>query len=74
MELKYINKSRNGLKNNHEYVVKIFRPKNKEYTYTMQFLYDITEQEEMDMIMNYASQISIKHNFEFDNDNLELEE
>ena len=71
MELKYINHSRNGLKNNHEYVVKIFPPKNKTYVYTVQFLFDITEQEEMDLTMQYASQISLKHNFNFDT--LELE-
>ena len=71
MELKYINHSRNGLKNNHEYVVKIFPPKNKTYVYTVQFLFDITEQEEMDLTMQYASQISLKHNFKFDA--LELE-
>lgn len=72
MELKYIQKTKNGLTNNHEYVVKIFPPKNKIYVYTIQFLYDITEQEEMDITLNYASQISIKHNFTFDK--LELEE
>ena len=72
MELKYKNHSRNGLKNNHEYVVKIYPPKNKLYVYTVQFLFDITDQEEMDMEMTFASQISLKHNFEFDK--LELEE
>ena len=46
--------------------------KNKIYCYTIQFLYDITEQEEMDLVLEYASQISIKHNFQFDK--LELEE
>ena len=72
MELKYIQKTRNGLINNHEYVVKIYPPKNKIYVYTIQFLYDITTQEEMDLVMNYASMISIKHNFDFDK--LEMEE
>ena len=73
MELKYINHSRNGLKNNHEYVVKIYPPKNKIYVYTIRFLYNVTEQEEMDLEMNYASMISIKHNFEFNDKDLELE-
>ena len=72
MELKYIQKTKNGLTNNHEYVVKIFPPKNKIYVYTIQFLYDITDQEEMNLELNYASQISIKHNFSFKE--LELEE
>ena len=72
MEIKYKNKSRNGLKNNHIYVVKIFPPKNKLYVYTIQFMYDATEQEEMDLELTYASQISIGHNFEFNE--LELEE
>ena len=72
MELKYINRSKNGLKNNHEYVVKIFPPKNKLYVYTVQFLFDITEQEEMNLVLEYASQISLKHNFQFNN--LELED
>lgn len=72
MELKYKNHSKNGLKNNHEYVVKIFPPKNKIYCYTVQFVYDITEQEDVDLEMTFASQISLKHNFEFDK--LELEE
>lgn len=73
MEIKYKNKSRNGLKNNHTYVVKIFPPKNGSYVYTMQFLFDATDQEEMDMELTYASQISIGHNFEFDG-KLEVEE
>ena len=72
MELKYIQKTRNGLTNNHKYVVKVFSPKNKLYVYTVQFLFDITEQEEMDLVLEYASQISLKHNFQFNS--LELED
>lgn len=72
MELKYKNHSRNGLINNHEYVVNIYPPKNKIYVYTIRFLYDITKQEEMNLDLYYASKISIKNNFEFDN--LEIEE
>lgn len=72
MEVKYKNHSRNGLINNHEYVVKIYPPKNKIYVYTIHFLFDTTEQEEMNLEMNYASMISIKHNFDFKE--LELEE
>ena len=72
MELKYIQRTRNGLKNNHSYVVKIFPPKTRKYVYDVQFLYDITAQEEMDMVMNYASLISLQRNFKFDK--LELED
>ena len=72
MEVKYKNHSRNGLINNHEYVVKIFPPKSGIYVYTIHFIYDATAQEEMDLVMNYASKISIEHNFEFDK--LEIEE
>ena len=66
MELKYIQKTRNGLKNGHKYVANIYPPKNKIYVYNVHFLFDITEQEEMDLTINYASMISLKHNFEFD--------
>ena len=72
MEVKYIQKTRNGLKNNHSYVVKIFPPKTRKYVYDVLFLYDITEQEEMDLTLNYASIISLKNNFIFDK--LELED
>ena len=72
MEMKYKNHSRNGLTNNHEYVVKIYPPKHGIYVYNVHFLYDSTTQEEMDLIMNYASMISIKHNFDFKE--LELED
>ena len=72
MELKYIGRTRNGLKNNHSYVVKIFPPATRKYVYDIHFIYDITDQEEIDLIMNYASMISIKHNFKFDK--LELED
>ena len=72
MEIKYIQKTRNGLKNNHNYVVKIFPPKTRKYVYDVLFLYDITDQEEMDLTLNYASVISLKNNFIFDK--LELED
>ena len=73
MELKYKNHSRNGLKNNHVYVAKIFPPKNTLYVYTIQFLFDATDQEEMDLELTYASQISINQNFDYDG-KLEIEE
>ena len=74
MEVKYKNHSMNGLVNNHEYVIKIYPPKNKIYVYTIHFLYDITNQEEINLILHYASMISIKHNFDFNDKDLELEE
>ena len=72
MELKYVQKTRNGLKNNHVYVAKIFPPKNKLYVYTIQFMFDATDQEEMNLELTYASKISISQNFEYDE--LEIEE
>ena len=74
MNMKYTQKTRNGLINNHEYVTKIFPPKHGTYVYTIYFIYDSTAQAEMDLVMNYASMISIKHNFDFDENELELEE
>ena len=73
MNIKYTQKTRNGLINNHEYVVKIYPPKHGIYVYTIHFFYDSTVDEEMDIVMNYASMISIKHNFDFDEKELELE-
>lgn len=74
MNVKYTQKTRNGLINNHEYIVKIFPPKSGTYVYIVQFIYDVTLQEEMDKVMNYASMISIKHNFDFDDKEWEVEE
>ena len=66
MEMTYKNHSRNGLINKHKYLVKIFPPSKGRYVYDIHFIYDITLQEEMDMVMNYASIISIRHNFDYD--------
>ena len=74
MNMKYTQKTRNGLINNHEYVTKIFPPKHGTYVYTIYFIYDSTAEEEVDLVMNYASMISIKHNFDFDENELEIEE
>lgn len=63
MEAKYKNRSRNGLKNNHEYVVKFSKPSGA-YVYDAHFIYDITEKEEIDIVLNYASEKSIKNNFD----------
>lgn len=71
MEVRYKNKSRNGLKNNHSYVVNFTKPHGF-YVYDAHFIYDITEQEEMDIVIQYASEISIRNNLQF-NGKLELE-
>ena len=74
MEVKYKNHSRNGLINNHKYVVNIQPPKHGVYVYTVEFIYDSTAEEEMDLVMNYASMISIKHNFDFNEKEVEVED
>lgn len=66
MELKYKNHSRNGLKNNHKYVVKIYPPSKGIYVYNIEFIYDITDQEEMELWLQYASKISINNNFDYE--------
>ena len=60
MQAKYKNMSRNGLKNGNEYI------------YDCNVVFDITTQEEMDLVINYASEISIKNNWNIDR--LELED
>ena len=66
MQAKYKNKSRNGLKNGHEYIIKIFKPTGHYYVYDCHVIFDVTKQEEMNLWINYASEISIKNNWEFD--------
>lgn len=66
MQAKYKNKSRNGLKNGHEYIIKISKPTGHYYVYDCHVIFDVTQQEEMNLWMNYASEISIKNNWEFD--------
>ena len=66
MQAKYKNKSRNGLKNGHEYIIQISKPTGHYYVYDCHIIFDVTKQEEMNLWMNYASEISIKNNWEFD--------
>ena len=66
MQAKYKNKSRNGLKNGHEYIVNITKPTGHYYVYDCHIIFDVTKHEEMNLWMNYASEISIKNNWEFD--------
>lgn len=66
MQAKYKNKSRNGLKNGHEYIIQISKPTGHYYVYDCHVIFDVTKQEEMNLWINYASEISIKNNWEFD--------
>ncbi len=66
MQAKYKNKSRNGLKNRHEYIIKISKPTGHYYVYDCHVIFDATKQEEMDLWINYGSEVSIKNNWEFD--------
>ena len=66
MQAKYKNKSRNGLRNGHEYIIQISKPTGHYYVYDCHVIFDVTRQEEMNLWMNYASEISIKNNWEFD--------
>lgn len=65
MQAKYKNKSRNGLKNKHEYIVEFTKPTGS-YVYNCHVIFDITKQEEMDILLNFASEISLRNNFEFE--------
>ena len=66
MQVKYKNKSRNGLKNGHEYIVNITKPNGNYYVYDCHIIFDVTKQEELDILLNFASEISLRNNFEFD--------
>ena len=66
MQAKYKNKSRNGLRNRHEYIIQISKPTGHYYVYDCHVIFDVTKQEEMNLWINYASEISIKNNWKFD--------
>ena len=66
MQAKYKNKSRNGLRNGHEYIIQISKPTGHYYVYDCHVIFDVTKQEEMNLWINYASEISIKNNWAFD--------
>ena len=66
MQAKYKNKSRNGLRNGHEYIIKISKPTGNYYVYDCHVIFDVTKKEEMNLWINYASEMSIKNNWEFD--------
>lgn len=68
MQAKYKNKSRNGLRNGHEYIIKMSKPTGHGhyYVYDCHVIFDVTRQEEMDILLNFASEISLRNSFEFD--------
>lgn len=66
MELTYKRHTQCGLVNKHKYLVKIYPPSKGRYVYDVHFIYDITLQEEMDLVLNYASLNSIRYNFDYD--------
>lgn len=66
MQAKYKNKSRNGLRNGHKYIIKISKPTGHYYVYDCHVIFDVARQEEMDILLNFASEISLRNNFEFD--------
>lgn len=65
MQAKYIGKTNKWLKHNNEYIVKFTEPKGHCYVYDCHIIFDIKEQEDMDVFLNYASEISIKQNWEY---------
>lgn len=71
MQAKYKNKSRNGLKNGHEYIIKFSKPTGQ-YVYDCNVIFDVTENEDMNILLKYASQISIQYNWDIDK--LEMED
>ena len=70
MQAMYRNKSRNGLIETHEYIMKFSKPSGQ-YVYDCHIIFDVTAQEEMDLLLNFASETSIRNNFVFDK--LEIE-
>lgn len=71
MQAKYKDKSRNGLKNGHEYVVKFSKPTGQ-YVYDCNVIFDITENEDMNVLLKYASQISIQYSWDIDKLEMEM--
>lgn len=70
MEVQYIGKTRSFLKHNHIYDVTI-KKMLKSYVYDLTVWRDVTNKEEIDKVLNYASEISIKQNWKLDRIELE---
>ena len=71
MQAKYKDKSRNGLKNGHEYIIKFSKPTGQ-YVYDCNVIFDITENEDMNVLLKYASQISIQYSWDIDKLEMEM--
>ena len=66
---KYIGKTMLGFVNSHEYLIKIGRD---EYCYVIEGLTDLTENEDSSAYITYASEISIRRNWEIQEDKTQL--
>lgn len=71
MQAKYKDKSRNGLKNGHEYIIKFSKPTGQ-YVYDCNVIFDVTENEDMNILLKYASQISIQYSWDIDKLEMEM--
>lgn len=65
MEALYKDKTRNGLIKGHKYIVE-FSKRPKQYVYDCYVKFDIDTKEEMNVLLKFASQISIKNSFDID--------
>ena len=66
---KYLGKTMLGFINSHEYLIKIGRD---EYCYTIEGLTDLTENDDPSTYITYASEISIRRNWEIQEDKTQL--
>lgn len=65
MKAKYIGKSIMGFKKNHEYEIIITAPNGKYHAYDCDANYDYTEDKSVDLGINYASLISVKRSWKY---------
>ncbi len=63
MQAKYKNKDNHGLIKGHEYVIEIDKPTGC-YVYNLHVIFDITKQEDTDIVINYGSMISLKKSWD----------
>ena len=66
---KYIGKTMLGFINSHEYLIKIGRDR---YCYEIEGIVDLTENEDSSAYSTYASEISIRQNWEIKEDKTKL--
>ena len=69
MKAKWIKKSNNHFRNNHEYEIYIKAPSGMrgDYCYLVHTTYDFTAEEEVDFNDHFSSVISLKQSFKIDN-------